>query len=405
MLRPLVGGDPMPASSGLGTSSTSGRRASTSEGRRSDSPGSAADREGSGQDAADRFFRRFRSAKELTQLEGERGDLREPGDPGETEPQASDRERTPARLFDAWTEDCRRARAADAFNRCEITAHEAAARSRAREATRQKHLQEGRDRDARRRADLARVAKWQADNPERARATKERWVQNNLEKRRKASRDYYHRNKEKILAKAKERHLTDPSVQQKRQQKYRQAHPDRIAATSAAWRAKPENKARHREATQRWEARERRRREVGLPPRRIHRRTPDDRRTDAGSADEFFARDWSHVRIPDGPQHRLDPTPPALLDAWESESARARLRHRLRDDPEFRERVERHRNALQDRIHAEQRRAAHRDRVDAIARAVNDRLRIAGPRRRSPTADLAAPNQPQPAPSSSGLGR
>lgn len=411
MLHPLAGDDPMPASSGLGVSSINGRRTSPPGNRWSASTQKATRSEESGRDA-DRFFRRRRNAEALARLADERvpaGHLPPAGRTEETErraPNPVDDEQTPARLLGAWLQDCQRARVADAFNRREATAREAAASYQTREASRQKHLQEARDREARLRANRARAAKWEKDNPERSRATRQRWVENNIEKRRKASRDYYYRNKEQILAKAKERHLADPSVRQKRQQKYRQEHPDRIAAASAAWRAKPENKERHREAAQRWEARERRRREVGIPPRRIHRRTPEDKRMDAGKADEFFAQDWSHApMIGDGAEHRLDPTPPELLDAWESESARARLRHRLRDDPEFRKRIARRRTVLQERIAAEQRRVANRERVDAIARTVNDRLRITGTRRRTQNVDPAAPHPLPSGRSSSGLGR
>ena len=400
MPRPLVGDDPMPASSGLGTSPTggSGRLAPR------DSAGMAAR-----QAEADEFFARHRDAQSLVLLDGERRADNRPPIPESDSAHAQTSQGpagdtpTPSELLATWRRDCERARVVDAQARGDVIAHERAKSYRARSQSAQERRELTRDREARRRAELERAAAWQREHPARARTTKDRWVQNNLEKRRKASRDYYYRNKEAILAKAKERHEADPSVRQKRQQKYRQSHPDRIAAASAAWRSKPENKLRHQEATKRWERREERRRNVGLPPRRIHRRAPADKKTDACNADAFFGRDWSHIRILEGPEHRLDPTPQKMLDAWEKDSARARLRHRLRNDPLYRERIEHHREALQDRIRSQEHRAAAQDRIDAIARAVNDRLRIAP--RRQEAVDIAAPHRVRSIPTASGLRR
>ena len=400
MPRPLVGDDPMPASSGLGTSPTGGSELLAPR----DSSGMAAR-----QAEADEFFARHRDAQGLALLHGERkaDDLPPIPEPASTHAQTSQEPAgdtpPPSELLATWRRDCERARAVDAHARGDVIAHERAESNRARSESARMRRDLTRNREARRRAELARVATWQREHPDRARATKDRWIQNNLEKRRKASRDYYYRNKETILAKAKERHEADPAVRQKRQQKYRQSHPDRIAAASAAWRSKPESKLRHQEATKRWEQREQRRRDVGLPPRRIHRRTPGDKQLDACNADAFFGRDWSRIRISDEPEHRLDPTPPEMLDEWEKGCARARLRHRLRNDPAYRERIEHHREALQDHLRSQVRRLAAQARIDAVARAVNDRLRTAP--RRQDSADHAAPHRLPSAPTRSLLGR
>ncbi|GAA4345671.1 hypothetical protein GCM10023087_07870 [Microbacterium rhizosphaerae] len=305
---------------------------------------------------------------------------------------------TPQVLLDAFSRDCERARIAHAdATRGDVLAELAEGRRAAR--VRREALAE------RRRAETERVRAWAAANPERVRANRRRWADNNRERRKQINREYYQRNRDAILAKQRERNHVDPARRAEYNRRYAQAHPERKTAFNKAWRSDPENNKRHQEATKRWNDRERRRRELGMPARRIHKDPPETIRASQRDADAFFQRSWPAAEIRRIRREHGEPTPPDLLAAWKADCASARLRFRLADDPEFRERVEaRQATRAHERLERE-RVEQEAARMDSIARAINDRLR-GRPRRRSnaATVDRWTPTQPPLDPEPGGIG-
>jgi hypothetical protein len=185
----------------------------------------------------------------------------------------------------------------------------------------------------------ARLRETKLMNPEPVRERKRRYYENHAEERRAVRRRYYHENREKELA-----------------------------------------------AQRRWRQREKRRIAVGLPVRRLHRRTPDERMSDARAADAFFSQPVTPDLVARVTEELR--TPPQLIAAWERECERIRaVQYQLRH-PETSSRTI-------------NRRQAEEKRMDKIAREINERLRTT-PRRAA--GSTAAP-VPAPVTSTNGLSR
>lgn len=181
--------------------------------------------------------------------------------------------------------------------------------------------------------------------------------------RKRANDSWRATHKDEINARLRERNRIDPDAKRARGRKHYEAH----AEERRAYRRRyyEENRERELAKQRQWRQREKRRVEAGLPVRRLHRLSPDQRREHAAAADEFFAR-------PLTPQlrERLEDelrTPPELIAAWERECARIRaIQYALRH-PET-------------SAHVTNRNQAEEERMDRIARTINDRLRTT-PRR------------------------
>lgn len=219
-------------------------------------------------------------------------------------------------------------------------------------------------------------ARRKAEDPERframANARMKRWRDKNRDaynkgvrdrrraepgSRAESSRRYYEKNREQILERARQRY----------------------AANHETARAKANA----------YQARERRRRDAGLPPRRLHSIRPAERDMNQRDADDFFARAYTGEELK--VMRTALATPPELYAAWQRECSRARAAHRRATDPD----VIVHRSEARQRAEAarelvRQNRSAEDARLDAIAHDINDRLRLS-PRRRS--AVDSAPHQ------------
>lgn len=192
----------------------------------------------------------------------------------------------------------------------------------------------------------------------------------NPEANRAAQREYYARNAEKLKA-------------QKRAHYH--AHREEALARNRAWKE-----------------REKRRREAGLPPRRLHPTSATQREANAAAADAFFARPRAKEEItqlrrkPKPPQAAVERTPDELIAAFERASQRARVEHLLGTDAGFadRRRVGEARRwlAAQQPSARAQRQAVEDARLDEIGRQVNDRLRSKEAPRRRHHLDPAAPH-------------
>lgn len=176
--------------------------------------------------------------------------------------------------------------------------------------------------------------------------------------RKRANDSWRAKHKDEINARLRERNRIDPDAKRARGRRHYEKH----AEERRAYRRRyyEENRERELAKQRQWRQREKRRVDAGLPVRRLHRLTPDERRDNARSADEFFA-------LPVTPElrARLEAelrTPPELIAAWERETARIRATQWALRHPEASARVV-------------NRNEAEEERMDTIARAINDRLR------------------------------
>lgn len=175
-------------------------------------------------------------------------------------------------------------------------------------------------------------------------------------KRRNAA--WRERHKEEINSRLREKNLRDPGKKRAYAQRDYERHGDKRRATRRRYYR--ENRDRELAKQKQWRERERRRIEVGLPVRRLHKVTSADREKNAADAAAFFAR-------PLTPQLREQlkaelATPQHLIDALRREWARMRATDYARRNPE----------TSSDTV---RRRETEEARLDAIARRINDRLR------------------------------
>lgn len=249
------------------------------------------------------------------------------------------------------------------------------------------------------------------------------------ESRRAYARDYYAEHREELLEKQRgyraAQRARDPErykeLRRGRAQRWRDGHKERENAKNRAkYRANPhrelerrakyyaENaevikarrRARYAENREKelarqtaWRDREKRRRELGLPVRRLHASTADDIAANDAAANAFFAQKWGKRainRMAKGPS-----TPPELLAAFKRQSTRIRAASILADKREILERLEKELGRKPPGPKPKPRRSAkeiEEERLDAIGKQVNDQLRHREPPRRPHHLDPAAPH-------------
>lgn len=223
-------------------------------------------------------------------------------------------------------------------------------------------------------------AKQRAQDPdayrERVRARNKRWRDRHREQANAHQREKYHADPEKRRQRRREAYARDPEAQRAKRRAYYAANKEKSLA-----------------AQQRWRDREKRRVEAGLPVRRLHRVSPEERFSNRAAADEFFDRVRTKAEL--AVALREIATPPEIFAAWKRESLRVRAAHHLAVQ---KEELERLRKALargrpgpepNSLLTPEQVEDA---RMDAIARQVNNRLRHREPPRRRHHLDPAAPH-------------
>lgn len=226
------------------------------------------------------------------------------------------------------------------------------------------------DPDGYRAAQNARQRAWREANKDRVNAELRAKRRENPEAHRAASRAYYATHAEQLKA-------------QKRA--YYQANRDAILARNRAWKQ-----------------REKRRKQAGLPPRRIRTTPAAQLRANDAAANEFFTRARTQDEIaairrgPAPSPELLQPTPDELVAAFMRDSARARIEHALATDLSYARRgrlAEVRRYLASQKISGrDMREAVENARMDAIAKDINDRLRHRDPPRRTHHLDPAAPH-------------
>jgi hypothetical protein len=246
-----------------------------------------------------------------------------------------------------------------------------AAEARAAETRRKQKAEWARDRyhadvEASRARAKELAARRQEADPEKYRQDKRRY--------NKAWRE---RRREEINARLRERNRLDPTQKAASARRFYERHADEIRATR---RSRYEENREKELARQRlWRQREKRRIDLGLPARRVHRLPLEERRQNIAAADAYFNRPVTPELLA---KVKADlRTPPELVEALKRDLARFRAEQYALRNPEVSTTVV-------------NRRAAEEERMDAIARVVNDRLRLT-PRRPAPPAY----SPPQPAPS------
>lgn len=202
-------------------------------------------------------------------------------------------------------------------------------------------------------------------------------------KRRNATWRELH--KDEINFKLREKNLRDPSKKKAQAQRDYELHGDERRASRRLSYQK--NRGRELAKQKQWREREKRRIEVGLPVRRLHKVTPAERDQNSAAAAAFFARP---ITPPLQKQLKAElATPQHLIYALRREWARIRADDYARRNPE----------TSSDTI---RRRESEEVRLDAIARGINDRLRRTPRRDPHPAPGFAY--QPPSATDGGGLG-
>lgn len=193
------------------------------------------------------------------------------------------------------------------------------------------------------------------------------------EAKRVRQQRWYEAHKEEQLAKRREKYRLDPERKRAASRENYAAHPDdrRARAREYYMKNREAQQAKHRQ----WMLREARRRDVGLPVRRVHVSSVEERRAHATEAGAFFRRTRTAEEI-----QVLLQTPDVIISAWRRDCDRARAAHAASERDLLRplsmtavRQLEIDRRAAAQRAEA----AAEDARLDAIARAINDQLRTA----------------------------
>jgi hypothetical protein len=167
------------------------------------------------------------------------------------------------------------------------------------ERARQQHLKSQRRAQERlkiekahRASERARVRQWAAANPGRDHERKRAWNEQNPERVREQKRNYYHRNQEQRQHAAREQNTQrrqDPGLREQ-ERHYQAARQHLRNAQQNERRSSPEARQKHNVEQNERRRRNRRRRQLGLPPRPSHRVTINERESNATAARQFFAR-------------------------------------------------------------------------------------------------------------------
>lgn len=162
-----------------------------------------------------------------------------------------------------------------------------------------------------------------------------------------------------IAEKRRANHLTEPESKQVAARRYYEKHAEQRKEYSRRHYAEHHDELLAKQRDRR--RRLRQRTDLGLPARRLHRSTPEERREHTRAADAFFTQQWTPDLV-----ERLRAelrTPPELIAAWQRECARTRADQYAVLHPET-------------RVHIVDRARAEEARMDAIAREINNRLRL-----------------------------
>lgn len=217
-----------------------------------------------------------------------------------------------------------------------------------------------------------------AENPEEFRA-----------KRRAANQHWRDAHRDELRQHRRDKDRDAPSVKRENAARYYAAHGDEVKRRKREKYCADHEKSL--ETQRQYRARERWRRVNGLPPQRLHRATGTERKTNLAAADVFFTRVRTAEEIEGLRRERG--TPQHLIDEFERSSARHRAA------AHYAESLTRGGGRLEQQLRptrAERNAMARADedaRMDAVAAAINDRLRTQpkAPARTAPVTEPAPP--------------
>lgn len=211
------------------------------------------------------------------------------------------------------------------------------------------------------------------------------------EAKRQRSQRWRDKHKDEVNARQRDKYRVDPEKHRERRREFYAEHADEERARRREYYAR--NKDKQNAAHRAWRDREKRRREAGLPARRLHRLPLVDRKSNTAAADAFFARTWSGTELVTAMKNIE--TPADVWAAWKRDCLKARAAYTL---AEKKEELERLQKELARARPGPKPKPGPTDaeieeaRMDAVAHAVNERLRHREPPRRPHHLDPAAPH-------------
>lgn len=195
------------------------------------------------------------------------------------------------------------------------------------------------------------------------------------EAKRARNKRWQDRHRDEQNAKRRQKHRDNPDAKRESAARYYQTHGEQVRERRRAYYHA--NREAQLEKQRQWRAREKRRRDAGLPPRRLHRTAAAERAANRGAAAEFFERERTpeHVAIL---RNELR-TPGDVIARWERDSERARIASAIAADEDITHPLTAAQMRRREREHAAQQRQVAREveeaRMDQIAKTINDRLR------------------------------
>lgn len=211
------------------------------------------------------------------------------------------------------------------------------------------------------------------------------------EAKRQRTQRWRDSHRDEVNARMREKYHVDPEKHRQRRREHYAEHAEELRARRREYYAK--NKEKSNAAHRKWRDREKRRRELGLPARRLHREPLAQRLANAAAADRFFARPWPLDDI-DAAKASLA-TPPELWAAWKRDCLKARATYQLAEQKEELERLQKELNRVRPGPKPKPRptpEEVEEARLDAIGRQINERLRPREAPRRPHHLDPAAPH-------------
>lgn len=200
------------------------------------------------------------------------------------------------------------------------------------------------------------------------------------EAKRLRTKRWHDKHRERENAKLRLKHRDNPEIKRAAAERYYAENGDKVRERRKAYYWA--NREKQLEKQRQWREREKRRRALGLPPRRLHRVSAEERKANLAAADDFFALPRSRDRIEE--MRRGPATSAEELAKLDRLNARARLAWALQEDPDLLQPIHASERRARDRAAAADRKreaeAAEQARMDAIAVVVNERLRQASRR-------------------------
>ncbi|MGC5224881.1 hypothetical protein ACPW96_20140 [Micromonospora sp. DT81.3] len=197
--------------------------------------------------------------------------------------------------------------------------------------------------------------------------------------------------KEEVNAKIRAKYHADPEKHRQRRREEYAANPEENRARRREYYAK--NREKQNAAHRIWRDREKRRREAGLPPRRLHTTRREERLANTAAANAFFDRVWTARELVQA--HKSIQTSRQLWAEWKRDCLRARAAYHLAEQKEelarLRKELGRARTGPKPKS-GPTKEEIEEARLEAIGRQVNERLRHREPPRRPHHLDPAAPH-------------